>query len=75
MSSDRLAGARLKLARSVATTDADLETPAAHGCCEIAEDAATGTVRDLLSCLHEQQQLTGIECGAGADRGRLLRRL
>ena len=60
---DRLAGARLNLARSVATTDADLETLAAHGCREIAEDAATGTVGDLLSRLPslERQQLTEID--------------
>ena len=60
---DRPAGARLKLARSVATTDADLETVAAQGCREIAEDAATGTVGDLLSRLPglERQQLTEID--------------
>src|ERR1043166_8250532 len=48
---DRLAAARLRLARSVATTDAELETLAARESREIAEDVATGTVGDLLSRL------------------------
>ena len=60
---DRLAGARLDLARTVATTDADLETLAAHESREIAEDPATGTVGDLLSRLEgrERQQLDEID--------------
>ena len=42
---------------------ADLETLAAHGCREIAEDAATGTVGDRLSRLpvRERQQLAEID--------------
>jgi len=48
---DRLAGARLRLARTVARTDEELETLAARESREIAEDAATGTVGDLLSRL------------------------
>ena len=60
---DRLAGARLNLARSVAITDADLEALAAHGSREIAEDPATGTVGDLLSRLRgrDRQQLDEID--------------
>jgi RNA polymerase-binding transcription factor DksA len=60
---DRLAGARLDLARSVASTDADLEALAAHGSRAIAEDPATGTVGDLLSRLRgrERQQLDEID--------------
>ena len=60
---DRLAGARLKLARTVAVTDADLETLAAHESREIAEDPAIGTVGDLLSRLEgrERQQLDEID--------------
>jgi DnaK suppressor protein len=50
----RLATARLMLARSVATTDADLEALAAHASREIAEDAATATVGDLLARLEGQ---------------------
>jgi len=53
---DRLAGARLNLARTVATTEADLETLAAHESREIAEDPATGTVGDLLSRLEGQER-------------------
>jgi hypothetical protein len=62
---DRLAGARLDLARTVATTDADLETLAAHESREIAEDPATGTVGDLLSRLEgrERRQLDEIRRG------------
>jgi DnaK suppressor protein len=48
---DRLAGARLWLARAAAVTDDDLEAIAAHECREIAEDAATGTVGGLLARL------------------------
>jgi RNA polymerase-binding protein DksA len=60
---DRLAGARLNLARTVATTDADLETLAAHESRAIAEDPATGTVGDLLSRLEgrERHQLDEID--------------
>jgi DnaK suppressor protein len=60
---DRLAGARLNLARTVATTDADLETLAAHESREIAEDPATGMVGDLLSRLEgrERHQLDEID--------------
>jgi DnaK suppressor protein len=53
---DRLAAARLRLARTVATTDADLETLAARESREIAEDAATGTVGDLLARLQSQER-------------------
>jgi DnaK suppressor protein len=48
---DRLAGARLRLARSVATTDADFEALGGRECRETAEDPATGTVGDLLARL------------------------
>jgi len=48
---ERLAAARLELARSVAHTDEDLEAIAAHDSREIAEDAATGTVGALLGRL------------------------
>ncbi len=48
---DRLAVARLNLARTVASTDSDLETLAAHESREIAEDRATGTVGELLARL------------------------
>ena len=49
---DRLAWARLRLARTVATTDEDLEAVAAHECRDIAEDPSTGTVGGLLARLH-----------------------
>lgn len=60
---DRLAGARLQLARTVATTDEELETLAARESREIAEDAATGTVGELLNRLEgpEQHQLDEID--------------
>jgi DnaK suppressor protein len=48
---DRLAWARLRLARTVATTDDDLEAIAAHECRDIAEEPATGTVGGLLARL------------------------
>ena len=48
---DRLVGARLRLARSVATTDAELEALGARECRESAEDRAIGTVGDLLAKL------------------------
>jgi len=48
---DRLASARLNLARTVAISDDDLEAIAAHECREIAEDPATGTVGELLTRL------------------------
>lgn len=70
---DRLAGARLTLARSVATTDADLEALAAHGSREIAEDPATSTVGDLLSRLQgrDRQQLEEIDAAqARLEAGR-----
>jgi RNA polymerase-binding transcription factor DksA len=51
---DRLAAARLALARSVARTDDDLETIAAHDSRELAEDAATGTVGALLGRLDDR---------------------
>ena len=51
---DRLAGARLALARTVARTEADLETLAAHESRAIAEDPATGTVGGLLARLEGQ---------------------
>jgi DnaK suppressor protein len=53
---DRLAAARLRLARTVASTDAELEALAARECREIAEDAATGTVGDLLAKLEGQER-------------------
>jgi DnaK suppressor protein len=70
---DRLAGARLNLARTVATTDDDLEALAAHGSREIAEDPATGTVGDLLSRLRgrEREQLDEIDAAqARLESGR-----
>ena len=48
---DRLAWARLRLARTVATTDDDLEAIAAHECREEAEEAAMETVGGLLARL------------------------
>lgn len=48
---DRLAWARLRLARTVATSDDDLEAIAAHECREIAEDATMETVGELLARL------------------------
>ena len=53
---DRLAAARLRLARTVATTDEDLEALAARESRETAEDAATGMVGDLLSRLQGQER-------------------
>jgi DnaK suppressor protein len=53
---DRLAGARLALARTVASTDDELETLAARESRELAEDAATGTVGELLSRLEERER-------------------
>ena len=53
---DRLAAARLHLARMVATTDEDLETLAARESRETAEDAAVGTVSDLLARLEGQER-------------------
>ena len=50
---DRLTATRLALARTIATTDEELETLAARESREIAEDAATGTVGDLLSRLQD----------------------
>jgi RNA polymerase-binding transcription factor DksA/cytochrome c2 len=46
---DRLAWARLELARTVAVSDDDLEAIAAHECREIAEEPATATIGDLLA--------------------------
>ena len=48
---DRLAWARLRLARTVATSDDDLEAIAAHECREMAEDATMETVGELLARL------------------------
>ena len=53
---DRLAAARLRLARTVATTDEDLEALAARESRETAEDAATGMVGDLLARLQGQER-------------------
>ena len=53
---DRLAGGRLRLARMVATTDEELETLAARESREIAEDAATGTVGELLNRLQGRER-------------------
>ena len=60
---DRLAWARLSLARTVATTDAELETLAAHECRELAEQVDTGTVGELLARLEgdAQHQLEEID--------------
>ena len=68
---DRLAGARLDLARTVATTDADLETLADHQSRETAEDSATGTVGDLLPRLEgrERQPLDEIAQRARLEAG------
>ena len=49
---DRLAWARLRLARTAATTDDDLEAIATHECRDIAEEPSTGTVGALLARLH-----------------------
>lgn len=46
---DRLAWARLQLARTVAVSDDDLEILAAHECREIAEEPAIGTIGGLLA--------------------------
>ena len=48
---DRVAWARLRLARTVAGSDDDLEALAAHECREIAEEAAMGTIGELLARL------------------------
>jgi RNA polymerase-binding transcription factor len=53
---DRLARARLALARTVATTDAELETLAARESRELAEDAALGTVGEILARLDGQER-------------------
>lgn len=65
---ERLAAARLRLARSVATTDADLETLAARDSRECAEDVATGTVGDLLDRLTGEDRQKLIEIDAAQDR-------
>jgi RNA polymerase-binding transcription factor DksA len=65
---DRLAGARLRLARTVATTDADLEALACRYCREIAEDPATGTVGDLLAKLEGETRQELIEIEAAQAR-------
>jgi DnaK suppressor protein len=65
---DRLAAARLRLARSAATTDADLEALAARKSREIAEDATTGTVGDLLSRLEGQERREMEEIDAAQAR-------
>ena len=65
---DRLAAARLRLARTVATTDEDLEALAARESREIAEDAATGTVGDLLSRLQGQERYELDEIDAAQAR-------
>ena len=59
----RLAAARLRLARMAAVSDADLETLAARQSREAAEDAAVGTVGDLLARLQgvERRELEEIE--------------
>jgi RNA polymerase-binding transcription factor DksA len=60
---DRLSAARLRLARTVARTDADLEALACTSCRESAEDPATGTVGDLLARLDgpERRELEEID--------------
>jgi RNA polymerase-binding transcription factor DksA len=52
----RLAAARLALARTVAMTDEERTTLEAHQAGEIAEDAATGIVRQLLGRLAGQER-------------------
>jgi RNA polymerase-binding transcription factor DksA len=60
---DRLAWARLRLARMAAVTDDDLEAIAAHECRDIAEEPATGTVGGLLARLQgpAREELEAIE--------------
>jgi DnaK suppressor protein len=65
---DRLAWARLNLARTVAATDADLEALAAHESRALAEDAATGTVGALLARLEGQAQRQLAEIDAAQAR-------
>jgi RNA polymerase-binding transcription factor DksA len=65
---DRLAGARLRLARSVATTDAEFEALGARECRESAEDWATGTVGDLLLKLQGEARAELDEIDAAQER-------
>ena len=53
---DRLSAARLRLARTVAITDAELETLGPHDGREIGEEAATGAVAGLLARLEGQER-------------------
>ena len=64
---DRLAWARLRLARTVARSDDDLEAIATHECREIAEEAATGTVGGLLGRLEgpARDELAEIDAAQG----------
>jgi len=64
----RLAAARLRLARLAAITDADLETLAVRESREAAEDAAVGTVGDLLARLQGQERLELEEIEAAQER-------
>jgi DnaK suppressor protein len=65
---DRLARARLALARTVATTDAELETLAARESRELSEDAALGTVGDILTRLDGQARCELDEIDAAQAR-------
>jgi DnaK suppressor protein len=70
---DRLVNARLRLARSAARTDADLEALAARECREIAEDPATRTVGDLLARIdgeqrHELEEIDSAQARLAAGR-------
>ncbi|HTO11525.1 MAG TPA: c-type cytochrome [Candidatus Binatia bacterium] len=68
---DRLAWARLRLARTVATSDDDLEAIAAHECREIAEEPEMGTVGGLLARLQgpAREELAEIEAAQARLEG------
>jgi len=65
---DRLAWARLELARTVAISDEDLEALAAHECREIAEEPATGTIGGLLARIKGPARETLAEIDAAQAR-------
>jgi RNA polymerase-binding transcription factor DksA/cytochrome c551/c552 len=65
---DRLAWARLTLARTVAVSDDDLEALAAHECREAAEAPGMTTVGDLLSRLTGDARETLAEIDAAQAR-------
>ena len=52
----RLAAARLRLARTVAATDEDLAALGRREFLELAEEAATGVVRDILGRLEDRER-------------------